>query len=193
MTTANASTQSLGDRYAEVAVLVLTAIALLLGWTLMNNVESRAVKFEQNGLTAFVPAGWRTSQGDGDVLVSAADLTSGGFATTYMVRALPVAKDASLKDTASLLTLNDGQTYTAYRVLDSQPVTINGREAYKVTYAYVESNPDMTHADLPTVVRGVDYIFLSGGKAIVVSYHASEDNFTSDFARFRQFVLSLTF
>jgi len=51
----------------------------------------------------------------------------------------------------------------------------------------------MTHAELPTVVRGVDYVFLSGGKALVVGYHASEANFTNDFARFRQFVLSLKF
>jgi hypothetical protein len=192
MTTAT-STRSLGDRYAEISVLVVTFIALLLGWALMNNVESRTVQFDQDGVTAFVPAGWRTAQAQGDELIRATDLASRDFATTYSVRALPVAADAGVADVASLLTLNDGQKLTAYRVLESEAVTINGRAAYKISYAYVETDSNITHLALPTVVRGVDYVFISGGRAIVVSYHASEANFTDDFARFRQFVLSLKF
>jgi hypothetical protein len=192
MTTATAP-RSLGARYAEISALAVTLVALALGWMLMNNVQSRTVTFEQDGVTAYVPAGWRTSQAQGDDLIRAADLSARGFATTYSVRALPVAADAGLEDTASLITLSAGQKLSAYRVLESEQVTINGRAAYKITYAYVEADSDVTHVELPTVVRGVDYVFISGGRAIVVSYRASEANFNDDFARFRQFVLSLKF
>ncbi|MCJ7431953.1 MAG: hypothetical protein MUO77_00550, partial [Anaerolineales bacterium] len=82
---------------------------------------------------------------------------------------------------------------TAFRVLNQQRVTAAGREAYEVSYVFVESNPNLTHAQLPMVVRGVDTIFLNGDQAVMVTYWAGTGNFELDLSRFQLFLRSLKF
>jgi hypothetical protein len=192
-TTLKTSSPSLGDRYAEISVIVVTIVALFLGWVLMNNVESRAVSFEASGVTAQIPAGWMTSSAKSGEILNATDITSTGFHTTYSILTFPVAEGTKAPEAASLLTLKNGPRLTVFRVLDQEAVIVNGREGYKLTYVYVDSDADITNATIPVVVHGVDYIFVNSGKAIVVSYRASETNFQSDFDRFRSFLESVSF
>jgi hypothetical protein len=192
-TTFKTTAPSLGDRYAEISVIIVTLVALLLGWVLMNNVESRSVSFESNGVSAQIPAGWMTSKAKTGEILRSKDLTSFGFGTTYSIDTFPIPEGTKPSEVASLLTLKYGPKMTAFRILDQQAVVVNGREAYKLTYVYVDADANITNASLPIVVHGVDYIFVSGGKAIVVSYRASETNFKSDFERFRHFLESVSF
>ncbi len=60
---------SLGDRYSDMAVILLTLVALLAGWLYMGSVQSRALPFEAEGIQFSVPAGWIQSEPGGDVLV----------------------------------------------------------------------------------------------------------------------------
>lgn len=184
---------SLGDRFAEITVVTVTVIALLAGWFYKSSVENRSVSFEASGISAQTPAGWLQAETQGDEVLHVFDISSDGFNTTYIVRKFPVAADTTVGQLPSLLTLERGQQLTAYRVLDQQPVTENGRDAYEISYVFVESNPDLTHAQLPMVVRGVDYIFLNGDQAIVVTYWAGEANFDLDLGRFQLFLQSLKF
>ena len=184
---------SLGDRFAEITVVIVTVIALLAGWFYKTSVENRSVGFEGSGISAQTPAGWLQAETQGDEVLHAFDISSDGFNTTYIVRKFPVAPDTTVGQLPSLLTLERGQQLTAYRVLDQQSVSENGRDAYGISYVFVESNPDLTHAQLPMVVRGVDYIFLNGDQAIVVTYWAGEANFDLDLGRFQLFLQSLKF
>jgi hypothetical protein len=72
-------------------------------------------------------------------------------------------------------------------------VTLGGREAYEINYAYVESDPNVSHADLPVVVRGLDTIFLNGEKAIIVTYRASEAEYQGGLAAFLRFINSVQY
>jgi hypothetical protein len=191
--TLKTTTLSLGDRYAEISVILVTVVALFLGWILMNNVESRSVSFESSGVSAQIPAGWMTSSATTGEILRSTDLTSSGFGTTYSIVTFPVAEGTKPAEVASLLTLKYGPKLTAFRILDQQEVVVNGRVGYKLTYVYVDSDADITNASLPVVVHGVDYIFVNGGKAVVISYRASETNFQSDFERFRSFLESVSF
>jgi hypothetical protein len=184
---------SLGDRYAETAVVVVTLIALLAGWLYMGSVESRALPFEANGIRASVPLGWIQSEPGGDVLVQVRERASAGFQTAYTISQQPLTANSGLNDVVSLLTLNYGQNLTAFRVLGQQAVTVGGRAAYQVDYAYVEFNPNISHADLPVVVRGLDYIFLHSEKAVVVTYRASEAEYQGGLAAFLRFIESVRF
>ncbi len=93
----------------------------------------------------------------------------------------------------SLLTIQYGQDLAAFRVLNQQAVTVDGREAYQVEYAYVESDPNVARADLPVVVRGLDTIFIDGEKAIIASYRASEAGYEGGLAAFYRFLHSIKF
>ena len=188
------STRSLGDRYAEVSVILVTVLALALGWALKTAVEARSVPFEAAGISARVPDGWlRSTGGEGGELVRVTDPASVGFGTTYVLSTQPIAEGATEAQVVSLLTLNRGQSLTAYRVLDQQAVTINGRAGHMLTFVYVESDPDLTREEVPHVVRGVEFIFLAGDRAVLVAYHADEPVYEADFARFRRFLNSVTF
>ena len=184
---------SLGDRFAEVTVVVVTVIALLAGWMFKSSVENRSVSFDVNGISGQAPAGWLQAQAQGDEVLHTTDISSGGFSTTYIVRKFPITADTPFGQIASLLTLERGQQLTAFRVLDQQRVTVAGRAAYEVSYVFVESNPNLTHAQLPMVVRGVDTIFINGDQAAVVTYWAGAENFELDLSRFQLFLRSLKF
>jgi hypothetical protein len=94
---------------------------------------------------------------------------------------------------ASFHSIDRAQNLSTVRVLDQQDVTVNGHNGYKVTYAFVDADSDLTRADVPVVVRGVDYFFVAGDHAVVVTYQASEDNYEADFGRFRSFLESLEY
>lgn len=185
------STVSLGDRYAEIAVVLVTAVALLAGWVYKSSVENRSVAFEsEEGLSAALPAGWLRSEAEGAV-VRVRDTASAGFATTYTISKLAVASDVTSAQAASFQMLDHSQQLTGFRVLDQQTVLVNGQEAYQVSYVFVEANPNVTHDDIPSVVRGLDYTFVKDGQAITISYWADEQEFELGLNRFHRFLSSV--
>lgn len=184
---------SLGDRYAEIAVILVTLVALLVGWWVMDSVESRSLPFEAEGIRADVPAGWLQSEPGVDALLQVRQRASDGFQTTYKISRELLNADSSRNEAVSLLTLKHGQELTAYRILDQRLVSIGGREAYEVTYAYVEADPDAAHADVPVVVLGVDYIFFNSDGAIIVTYRASEAEYEKGMMGFHRFLNSIQF
>lgn len=184
---------SLGDRYAEIAVIALTLVALLAGGLYMGSVENRSLPFEADGIKASVPAGWIQSEPGGDVILQARERASAGFQTTYMVTRQLTSADGGQNEAISLLTLKYGQELTAFRILSQQAVTVNGRDAYEITYAYVESDPNVSHADLPVVVRGVDYIFFAEGGAVIATYRASEAEYEGGLNAFHRFINSMEY
>jgi hypothetical protein len=188
----NMNKPSLGDRYAEITVVIVTAIALLAGWFYKSSVESRTVAFESDGVSAALPDGWLQSQAEGS-LIRATDRTSTGFATTYAISKLAIAADATPAQAASFQTLDRSQQLTGFRVLDQQTVLVNGQEAYQVSYVFVESDPNLIHADIPSVVLGMDYTFVKDGQAITVSYWSDEQEFEAGLNLFNRFLSSVKF
>ena len=184
---------SLGDRYAEWTVVLVTIVALLAGWLYMGSVENRSLPFDANGIQAAVPAGWIQSEPVGNVLLQTQARASDGFQTTYMISKQLMTADSGKNEAVSLLTLKNGQELTAYRVLDQRKVMVGGREAYEIKYAYVEADTNVTHAQLPVVVRGVDYIFFNSEGAVIVTYRASEAEYEGGLAGFQRFLSSIQF
>ena len=78
-------------------------------------------------------------------------------------------------------------------MLDQRVVSVGGRDAYELSYAYVESDPNVSHADLPVVVMGVDYIFFNSEGAVIVTYRASEAEYQGGLAAFLRFLNSIQY
>ena len=184
---------SLGDRYAEITVIIVTIIALLAGWFYKSSVENSSIPFNIEGITAQAPKGWLQSEPSGDELLRTTDRSSSGFSTTYILRKVPLAADTSAAQVSNLLTLGYGQDLLAFRVLDQRDVTVFDKAAYEISYVFVESNPDLTHKNIPSVVRGADYIFINGNYAVVVSFWADEKNYDLDLNRFHTFLESISY
>ncbi|MBL8064175.1 MAG: hypothetical protein JNK32_14195 [Anaerolineales bacterium] len=184
---------SLGDRYAEITVVLLTLIALAVGWAYKSGIENASVPFSAEGISVEAPKGWLQAEPAGTELLHTVDINSNGFGATYVIRKVAVTEGATTSEVASLMTLNYAQDLLAFRMLDQREVTVYGRDAYEINYVFVESNPDLTHAQIPSVVRGTDYVFLNGDHAIVVSFQADEKTYDLDLGRFHLFLESLTF
>jgi hypothetical protein len=184
---------SLGDRYAEITVVALTAIALLVGWMFKSSVESRSVPFTSGAVSAVLPAGWLQSEGkDGD-LVRVTDRTSSGFATTYKIRYAEVSKDVTYDQFASADTRSLGQNLIAFRVLSQQQATVNGQDAFELKYVFVESDPNAARQELPVVVQGLEYIFIKDGKAVAITYWASQAEYDAGLNLFQGFLTSIKY
>lgn len=185
---------SLGDRFAEITVILVTVIALTAGWFYKLSVENASVPFEAEGITAEAPKGWLQSEPADGELLRTVDINSSGFGATYVVRQVVITSEATASEVASLVTLEHAQNLLAFRILDQQEVIdINGRNAFMIDYVFVESNPDVTHAAIPSVVRGTDFVYLNGNRAVVVSFQADEKNYDRDLGRFHRFLASIKF
>lgn len=184
---------SLGDRFAELSVVILTVVALALGWWLKTSVENRSLAFNSAGMSAQTPAGWLITKASGDEVLHVTDRTTSAFGTTYIVQEKTVPADADLGQVVSLLTLERGNNLTAFRVLKQQEVTVAGQKATEIEYVYVESAANVTHAVLPAVVHGLDYVFVKNGQAVIVTYRADQSAFDTDLGRFLRFLVSVKF
>lgn len=184
---------SLGDRFAELTVILVTVVALIAGWFYKSGVENASIPFSAEGITAQAPKGWLQAELSGAELLRTVDINSNGFGATYVIRKIAITSEATTSEVASLVTLNYAKDLLAFRMLDQRELSVYGRDAYEINYVFVESNPDLTHAQIPSVVRGTDYVFLNGDHAIVVSFQADEKNYDTDLGRFHRFLESLNF
>jgi hypothetical protein len=192
-TTLPSKTDASLQRLADWAVILITVVAVLIGWLIKDGVQNRNVPFSASGISAQTPAGWLATKAQDNEILHVSDPLSSGFGTTYTLQSIPVATDATVDQVVSALILQRGQSLNTFRVLEQQQVTISGRAAYEISYVYVESNPNLTHNEIPNIVQGLDYIFLNGDHAIVATYWADENEYKSDLGRFHQFLSSLKF
>jgi hypothetical protein len=195
MTTTSKTTKfvSLGDRFAELAVILLTLVALAGGWWLKTAVENRSLPFTNGTISAKPPAGWLASTPGGNEILHITDRTPSGFGTTYLIQTEAVPADSQPGQVVSLLTLDHANNLTAFRVLNQQDVLVQGRKATQIDYVYVESSANITHAVIPAVVRGRDFVFVNGGQAVIVTYRAEQSVFAADLGRFYRFLVSVKF
>ncbi len=184
---------SLGDRFAELAVVALTVVALAFGWLLKSTVENRSLPFQSGDITVRVPAGWFAEKTGQNEVLRVSDRTTTGFGTTYAIQQQAVAADMDAAAFVSLLTLQRGTSLTAYRVLDQQDVLVGGRQAVQVEYVYVESAANLSNDVLPAVVHGLDYIFVKDGRAVIITYNADQSLFDANLGRFQRFLVSVQF
>lgn len=171
-------------------VIALAAVALIAGWGLKSFTEGRTRAVSSGGVTASLPDRWLVDAASAGPLGGSSDPTHVFTSwdpldpsTRYSVSLLPAGDDTDLASFATLRNLQRAQTLSSYRVLEQTPVTLKGRDGYKVTFAFVDSSA-MNQA--PTVFQGVDYYFGEGGQVLVATLETSHD-FDSVVTRFQDF------
>jgi hypothetical protein len=187
----------------EWAVVVVVVVALIAGWVLKTVVESERVTFSGGGVTLEYPAGWvRENNLGAGILFRASDMRSGSLyptnvtlAATEALPQLPVEPGAAVLDrmTPALTawSFQRGQELTAFRVLDTAPAGIAGRDGAALHYAYVtEPLADPFRQALPVVVEAMDYLIPVGERTIVLTVAADGAQFQTANARHFQAILT---
>ncbi len=182
------------DRWVDVVVVGVFAVALALGWGLKTSAEARAVSFAGDAITAQYPAGWVQAKTELPVVFQVEDRLATPFRTTIAVQRLPLPADGvnALATVHSTMVLDRGTQWTAFRVLNtSAEAVVGGRSGMLATFAYVENNPNPFLETLPVVMEGEDFLFAVGDQAYVVTLTAAEANFDRMKGALERFVQAL--
>ncbi len=168
------------DQVSVFAVILVTFLALALGWGVKTSTENRSRSVEYDGISASIPMGWLVQDGVGDVAFTARDPMTG---ERYIINFLETDGDSF-----SFLAAQRAQSRLlfaeTFRILDETPVTVRGVDGYKVTYAYVD---DPGEGGLPTVIKGVEYYFQEAGGVVVISFEVPVTAFDDAFEQFARF------
>ena len=181
------------DRWVSWIVVGVVVVALLLGWLVKTAAEGRAVSYEVDGTRVRYPVGWMRATVQPPVLLQVEDRLAPSFRTTLTLQRRPVPQSGRpLAAVQQNLALERARTWTAYRVLGVQEAaTIEGRTGMRVTFAYVETNPDPFLETVPVVMHGEDFLLPVGNGVYVVTLTAAEANYAQAQKHLRTLVRSL--
>lgn len=179
------------ERTANLLVLVVLALALGLGWGLKVYVENQSADFSDPSLAFAYPATWVADKDDDD---HAMVRDPNGGPTLFNNRIVVIHSPAPtsslpgsspLADAATAWSLKRATALSTFRNLATldrdpttdQPLTVAGQPAIRVDYAYVaEPGMALGQTGVPIVVRGSDYVILSGDQLTVLSGQASAEH-----------------
>jgi len=188
---ATASSQSVRqlkhDRLSALAVGIVTLVALVLGTVLKSSVENRSQHIERKGISASLPANWVIEEGAGNLIFVSWDPFVPDV--RYSVSLESNDGDHPLAEVAAERNTVLEKVLEAFRILDETPIIRRGRNGYKVTYAFVDTQVQ----GLPLVLQGMDYYFPADGKAMIISLQAHERDYEEALLRFEPFLDSVSF
>jgi len=166
------------DRWVSWIVIAIFVIALACGWLVKTLAESRTVQFEMDGLRAHYPADWVRTDAEEPYLLRVEDPLAYPFRTALTLQRRPFQGAlGTVKSTLALERARNWGECTAYRVLETEEsVSIYGRTAMHVTFAYVETNVKPGFETEPVVMVGEDYIFYAENQVYIVTITAAEEN-----------------
>jgi hypothetical protein len=170
------------ERLAVLWVFVTVAVALLLGWALMSAVTSQTAEYNDGQIAFKYPARWVVAQDDdGNAMVRNPASPSPLFSDRVVVVHAPAPSGglpaaSPLAEAATAWTLRRSQSLDSFRNLATEDgLTVAGQPAMRVEYVYVaDPAAELGRPGVPVVVRGSDYILLTGDDMTVLAGQAAD-------------------
>jgi hypothetical protein len=181
---------SRNDRFSAILVMAVVVALLMLGLALRGSALLRTRPYidRATGIEVHYPADWFLDT-HGDYMMRVRDPAARPFRTEYTIRIAPASGQTSVRNVLDALTLQRSNTLSAYRVL-----SVDEEEgSTRMTFAYVEADPNPFVQQLSVVVRGMDRVILDGNRAIVVTFAAEADHFEDELPGFERFFDSLVY
>jgi RsiW-degrading membrane proteinase PrsW (M82 family) len=179
---------AVGDRQANVAVIVVFVVLILIGGVTWSGAESQVTAFDVGGFKGSYPAHFGVATTPDDVLRVVDTL---GTQAQFAIQTISLQSGQDTRNVISLLAADRGARFDAYQVLGTEETTLKGRPATLQHFAYVE--PPGTLRTMPRLIEGTDYIVVDGGKAVIVTLLAAPDTYASVEPLFQRFVEQLSF
>lgn len=182
------------DRFAEMLVVIITLAALGLGLLMRQSNTSQTWLYvsREAGIEAFYPAGWLVDEG-GNYVARIRDPKARPFKTQFVISSIPASGQTSVRNVLDSLTLQRSIDLSAYRVLSVEEVTVDGISQTRMTFAYVDADPNPFIQRLPVVVIGTDTVILDGNRALVITYMSDQESYDDNLPAFQRFLASLQY
>lgn len=157
-------------------------LALLVGgYYLKTNQQNQFMiaKDPQGKFQVTYPQGWIPKPGSPHRLEVSDPLSGEAFPSSFIVKLEALPKDSSLEKTSRATILDNQNKLSLYRMLSSKDIQIAGKPAVAVEYSYVaDPQRGILEAErIPVVVRGVEWIVISGDTIYRLDFRASNDVF----------------
>ena len=179
------------DRYAELLVFIVVAVALLVAWGVKAGAEARAVHIDVKGFQASYGHDWIRGKAAAPTILRISDPGSGArFRTTIAVQKLENAEtDEQVARALNQARLRDKDFF---QFLDGETIQWRGRDTYRNHFAYVYVSPDLLNPQVPVVLHGVDYVFQHGAVTYIITLLADENVYDEALVEFERFLDSVT-
>jgi hypothetical protein len=173
------------EQRLNILVVLTVIVALLLGWALKANVESRTSSFTglSGALSVKYPATWLVGRPENDqtILTVFDPRSPASLHPTFSVTVRPMPKDQRLLDAAMSWTLSRNTDLRAFQDLGTEQTFLDGKMAVRLDYAYIaDPPPGSGPATLPIVARGTDILVTQGDQLVVLS-GVSDANFYEEY------------
>jgi hypothetical protein len=172
------------EQLSTLGVVIVTSVALLLGWGVRTTLENRTRLITRDNVSAAVPDRWLVQDGTGDLILTTWDPLSPEV--RYNI-SLVSATGSTLAEIAAVRGRSRVQLLNSFSVTEETPVERGGQEGYKVTFIYVSSDTGG-----PTIVKGVEYYFTQQEHVLVISLESGADGFDAALAPFQRFLDSVS-
>lgn len=182
------------DRFAEALVVIITLTALAFGLLLRQSNSSQTWQYvsREAGIEALYPAGWLVDEG-GNYVARIRDPKARPFKTQFVISSIPASGQTSVRNVLDSLTLQRSIDLSAYRVLSVEQIDVDGVSQTRMTFAYVDADPNPFIQRLPVVVIGTDTVILDGNRALVITYMSDQESYDDNLPAFQRFLASLRY
>lgn len=175
------------DQRSVAAVIIVTILALFVGWGIKASVQNQTRLVSQNGITGTVPMGWVMGEPAAANSLQAWDRLDP--AKQFAVTLYPTNAQITVDNIVVQRNLARGQDLNSYRVLEKVNGVINGRDVFEVHFAYVKVGG---RDDLPQVIQGTDYyVEHSAEQVMVLTAEATSGDLEALLPDFQRFMDSI--
>jgi hypothetical protein len=181
----------------DLGVVLVLALALLLGFALYRSVESSTTRFssQEPAFGLSYPSGWLGSESllETSLLKVEDPLTASAFKTTLTVEQRPL--DPAAPPTLQTLLdrrVEQRQGLPAYHFLANRDTSVAGQRAVELEYAYVvQPISEPRRASLPVVVRAREVIVVTEDQSYYIQLAAPEAAFARASGDFDRIIASV--
>lgn len=179
---------TLGDRQANWVVVAVFAVLLvisIIGWsTIVNGVTA----FNKGNVRGSYPSNYGTVNSPSEILHVADRVGSGA---EFIIASRDLKPGQDVHAVSSILAAERASNYLSYKLVDTRPATVNGRQVQVQQFAYVD--PAGLTGAIPRVIQGADYIFMMDARAVIVTLVSTPEGIGEADPLFTGFVNSLSF
>jgi RsiW-degrading membrane proteinase PrsW (M82 family) len=182
------SDPTLGDKLANYVVVGTFAALMLVGALTWNNAVNGTKPLNWNGFTGVYPSYFSEPTSSEDTFRVVDTLNTG---SEFIVTTRAVEGSQTVEGIATQLTGERSTDYSLYKEVERGLTQVNGKDALMQRFAYVDAGA--LTGTVPEVKEGIDYIFVEGGRAVVVTLLTTSDELPSMEPLFARFLNSLSF
>lgn len=182
-------------RLGHLLTVALIVVGMLYGLNLREGALFATQQYNnvQAGISMNYPVAWLLDT-DGDYVVRLRDMRRIGYKTTIQIALAPAGGSASNRNILDVLNISRPLRLNSYDVQAIEPYTMpDGTAATRMTYTFVDDEPNKFLQTVPVVVIGWDVLVRRGEQALIVTFRSDANTFESDLIIFERLLSSLEF